>query len=99
MIATANVAAIQGPERSMNFPAILATIAKGIPYIVKLTPTKSVLAPKSSMNLAHIASYIPAGKKRAAPKRIAPNASLRRKMSRAELTFERGVAGLLAPTS
>ena len=83
-MATANSAALHGPARSINLPAILATIAKGIPYMVKLTPTNSVLAPKSSINRAHMASYMPAGKKSAAPRRIAPNASFRRTISSTE---------------
>ena len=54
----------------MNFPAILATMAKGIPYMIKLTQ-QEMLAPKSSINLAHIAS-LSAGKEKAAPKEWLP---------------------------
>ena len=42
IIATANTAALHGPARSIRLPAILAKNAKGIPYIVKLTPTNNV---------------------------------------------------------
>ena len=71
------IAALQGPMRSINLPAVLAVKANGIPYIVRLIPTKRVLAPKSSINRALIASYIPAGKNIAAPSNIAPAASFR----------------------
>ena len=70
-------AARHGPMRSVIFPAVLAVRAKGMPYMVRLIPTKRVLAPKSSMNRAQIASYMPAGKNRAAPRSIAPAASRR----------------------